>query len=310
MASYSFQTFLDLETDTTTSGSINVPLTLTAVNGTSVASTDKPELVVGNQVTFSLGGGGTINYVYLGTWTSGGQTWPILQQEGTTNSYVIFSNTEYPSPTTGTETSNSFVTCLLGGTLIEAPGGSVKVEDLSIGDVVSTSTGTASVRFIGRCMRTLFQLRASGRMPVCIDAGALGVLGPKQEILCTPSHAFYIKGCLVEAQALINGTSIRQLESWEDPIITVYSIELEHHDLVWANGLLTETYFPSFRGKHVSREAWDNYADYQALYGEGNVMSELPHPRIPFQRQVPAEIRGLIPSAAVSSADDSAYTLM
>ncbi len=156
---------------------------------------------------------------------------------------------------------------------------------------MQTPFGPQQVRFIGHSTRFLPELRCTGRMPIRIAAGALGALGPEQDLLCSPSHAFLIDGLLVEAQALINGSTICQLQSWEQFSFTYYSIELEQHNLVWANGVLAETYFANVRSQGISRDAWDNYADYLALYGDSLPMAELPYPRVPFARQLPSAVR-------------------
>lgn len=146
-------------------------------------------------------------------------------------------------------------------------------------------------------------------MPIEIKAGALGVLGPVQNLLCSPSHSFFIQGSLVEAQALVNGDTIQQRDSLESFEFTYYSIELETHSLIWANGMLAETYFANVRGKGFSRESWDNYADYVALYGEGEPMKELELPRIPFARQLPPEIRQLAGVPDPAEAETAFYAL-
>lgn len=240
-----------------------------------------------------------------------GVLYPIYQDTNLGDSYLdlfILSNTAITgsSPVLNAP---EYTLCLMSGALIRVVECEIPVEGLSIGDLVATPDGLRRVRFIGETRKPPIELRRQGRMPIRIEAGALGELGPQAPLHCTPSHAFLIKGCLVEAQALINGTTIRQLESWDEETVTYYSIELEEHALVWANGLLSETYFASVRGKHFSRTSWSNYADYQALYGEGEVMQELPHPRIPFARQLPAEIRELAGVPDPAEAEAALYAL-
>jgi hypothetical protein len=154
------------------------------------------------------------------------------------------------------------------------------------------------VCFIGHSIRFLPDLCCTGRMSIRIAAGALGALGPGQDLLCSPSHAFLIDGLLVEVQALINGSTLAQLQSWEECSFTFYSIELEQHNLVSGNGLLAETYFANVRSQRISRDAWDNYADYLALYGDSLPMAELPYPRVPFARQLPAAVRQRLATTA------------
>ncbi len=131
-------------------------------------------------------------------------------------------------------------------------------------------------------------------MPILISAGALCNYGPTQDLICSPSHAFSIEGLLVEAQALVNGTSIRQLNSLDSLSFTYYSIELDNHALIWANGLLAESYFANFRSSGISRDAWDNFQEYVELYGDSHTMNELDLPRVPFARQLPGAVRELI----------------
>jgi hypothetical protein len=284
--------------------------------GTYTLTDDNGTLSGSENITVNVVGAGTFTLRYTGfVATFDGVQYPVYVDavvgSPTFGIEYIFSNTEI----TGTgpvAVGNDVPLCLTQGALIRVAEGDIPVEGLGIGDLVATPDGLRRVRFIGETRRPPIELRRQGRMPIRIEADALGELGPQAPLHCTPSHAFLIKGCLVEAQALINGTTIRQLDSWEEEeeTVTYYSIELEQHALVWANGLLSETYFASVRGKHFSRTSWSNYADYQALYGEGELMQELPHPRIPFARQLPAEIRELagVPAAVEDATAHYALT--
>ena len=184
--------------------------------------------------------------------------------------------------------------CFLAGTLISTPDGEREIEKLEVGDLVLTPDGPKAIQFLIRTTRSVDQLLSLGKMPICIGKGALGSLGPSRDTYLSPSHAIHFSGSLVEASALMNYATIHQLGDWKDVEITYYNIELESHDLITANGLLVESYFCNFRSNGVSRECWDNYSDYIALYGESKAMDELPLPRIPFARQLPAELRMLL----------------
>ena len=215
--------------------------------------------------------------------------------------------------------------CLAPGTLIRTPSGNRPVEELQIGDLVLTPDGPQPLKFLGISTRHVNILKATGRMPIRIQVG--GVFGhnlPSADIYCTPSHAFVLGDCLVEAQALINGQSIYQLEELseydqrhqreqcstlaeqkETDSFTYYSLEFEKHVLVWANDLLTESYLPTYRDGELTRVAWNNYDNYLSLYGSSETMDELPISRIPFSRQIPLRIReqfGLLNSNGPSSA--------
>jgi len=250
-------------------------------------STADREFVVGETVTITSSGG-TQTGTYNGFFLFNGVANPIFTIGG---SRFVFSNEAIATSTQVATTAEPIPICFGPDVLIATAQGAKRVKDLAVGDEVLTPSGPQAVKFIGWSARFLPDLRSMGRMPIQIEAGALGELGPDADLLCSPSHAFLIDGLLVEAQALVNGSSIRQLDSLESFEFTYYSIELENHALVWANGILAETYFANFRSQGLSRDAWDNHADYVALYGEGSSMRELELPRIPFARQLPAEVK-------------------
>ncbi len=202
------------------------------------------------------------------------------------------------------------VPCLSAGTLIRTPDGNRPVEELQIGDLVLTPDGPQPLKFLGISTRHVNNLKATGRMPIRLRAGVFGDSLSSADIYCTPSHAFALGDCLVEAQALINGQSIYQLEELseydkrhqceqhspmaehkEADSFTYYSLEFEQHVLVWANDLLTESYLPTYRNGELTRLAWNNYDNYLSLYESSESMEELPMPRIPFSRQIPLRIR-------------------
>ncbi len=185
-----------------------------------------------------------------------------------------------------------WVVCFLPGTLIATPKGEQKIETLQPGDLISTAEGPQPVKFVCRTRRHRNALVAMGKLPVRLSAGALGELGPCRDTFMSPSHAIDLDGHLVEAGALLNNYSIRQLDPAQaDEYYTYYNVELEAHGLIWANGLPVETYFANFRGIGFTREDWDNYDEYLHLYGSSEPMQELPLPRIPFARLIPAALR-------------------
>jgi hypothetical protein len=225
--------------------------------------------------------------------------------------------------------------CLASGTLIRTPSGNRPVKELKIGDLVLTPDGPLPLKFLGISTRHVNSLKASGRMPIRIQSGVFGHNLPSADIYCTPSHAFTLGDCLVEAQALLNGQSIYQLEElseYDQPhqceqhsplaeqeeadFFTYYSLEFEHHVLVWANDMLTESYLPTYRDGELTRVAWNNYANYLSIYGTSEIMDELSMSRIPFARQLPLRICeqfGLLsnygPSTSGASRDELCLTL-
>jgi hypothetical protein len=76
---------------------------------------------------------------------------------------------------------------------------------------------------------------------------------------------------------------------------TVYHIETEEHEIILANGAPAETFIDN-----VSRRAFDNFAEFEALYGDVPEMEELPYPRAMSARQVPVAIKVRLDGKAVA----------
>lgn len=155
---------------------------------------------------------------------------------------------------TGPETGG--VICFTPGTRIETPDGPRRVEDLHEGDYVQTrDNGAQEVQWIGSRRMTGARLFAMPKLrPVRIRTGALGVDRPDEELLVSPEHRMLIKGdvaralfntpeVLVSAKDLINhDTIVVDLTVRE---ITYYHILLPQHQILWANGVETESFHPA-----------------------------------------------------------------
>jgi hypothetical protein len=76
---------------------------------------------------------------------------------------------------------------------------------------------------------------------------------------------------------------------------TYYHIELDRHDLIVAEGALTETFVDN-----VDRMLFDNWEEHRSLYPDGNPIVEMPYPRAKAHRQVPPSIRKKLNSRAAS----------
>jgi hypothetical protein len=64
-------------------------------------------------------------------------------------------------------------------------------------------------------------------------------------------------------------------------------IELEDHALILAEGVASETFVDN-----VTRRRFDNYADYEAMYGaDASAITEMDVPRAKSARQLPRLIR-------------------
>ncbi|WP_082176086.1 Hint domain-containing protein [Pseudaestuariivita atlantica] len=179
------------------------------------------------------------------------------------------------------------VTCFLAGTQITTPEGERAVETLEIGDLIRTADGTAvPVKWLGRqTVRTL--MTASPKLePVRIAKDALGPNVPHADLTVTGDHGMIVDGHIINAAALVNGTTIRflSLEAVEVDFV-VYHVETEEHDVILANGAPAETFID-----YLGRRNFDNHDEYLALYGAERIIPELPQPRISAARHLPAHI--------------------
>ena len=162
--------------------------------------------------------------------------------------------------------SGSYVTedgtpCYCRGTLILTDKGEIAVEDLEIGDLLVTKSGSARpIRWIGtRSYNGRFAAGNRDLLPVLITAGALADTVPRRDLWVSPLHAMYLDDVLIPAFVLVNGTSIVQAASADQ--IEYFHLELDTHDVIVAEGALSESFLDD-----DSRGMFHNAEDYARLY--------------------------------------------
>ena len=202
--------------------------------------------------------------------TEGNETLTITVQ-GQTASTTIVDTSTTPTPTP----SNPI--CFLKGTQVRLTSGEACVESLMLNQAVEGANEQALVKWIGRQRRTPEFAQFDDYLPVKICAGALAENAPVRDLYLSPDHAVLVDGHLIHAQALVNGRTIIKMTEWEGDI-EYYHIETENHEIIFAEGVPCETFIDN-----VSREQFDNYAEYQALYPYTQMMRELPLPRVKFK---------------------------
>ena len=155
----------------------------------------------------------------------------------------------YTIPAGATYTTNpqnntiTFVTpCFVRGTMIATPDGEVPVEFLKMGDLVlSLNHGAVPVTWLGsRTIDPKTVDRPRDELPVRIRAGAIAKNIPQRDLLVSPDHCMFIQGSLVPAKLLINGTTVTQAITLTP--VDYYHVELEEHDVIWAEGAQAESY--------------------------------------------------------------------
>jgi hypothetical protein len=96
-------------------------------------------------------------------------------------------------------------------------------------------------------------------MPILIRQGALGGNLPKRDLWISPLHAMFFDGVLIPASALVNGVSIVQAK--RVGAVEYFHLELETHDVIIAEGALSETFLDD-----GSRGMFHNAASYRETY--------------------------------------------
>ncbi len=178
------------------------------------------------------------------------------------------------------------VNCFAKGTLIDTPDGAIAVEKLAPGDIITTGNGTTSVKWIGKQpidTRLMHPVRVN---PICITAGALGYGLPKRDFLLSADHAIAIDGYLINAGALVNGTTIYQLDRMPKGGFSYYHVDTGTHELLLAEGVESETFID-----YAGRDSFENGAEATAT------ISEMDMPRISSARLVPDHIRAALAPA-------------
>ena len=153
----------------------------------------------------------------------------------------------YSSITYG-KSSNSTVVCFASGTLIDTPSGPRAVEELDVGDAVETlDHGLQTIRWT---LKSEHFLEKTDDKPILISAGALGLGRPAQDLIVSPQHRILVGGeqqlvgcfrseVFAPAKALTVLSGVRQMRGKK--AVTWVHFSCDRHEVVFANGCLTET---------------------------------------------------------------------
>ncbi|MCT4556920.1 MAG: Hint domain-containing protein [Pelagimonas sp.] len=177
----------------------------------------------------------------------------------------------------------SGVICFTPGTRIRTPDGTVRIEDLREGDKVQTKdNGAQEIRWIGSRRMSGARLFAMPKLrPIRIRPGAFGIGEPDEEIVVSPEHRMLVKGVvaralfntpevLVAARDLINGESVMLDTRAKE--VTYYHVLLERHEVLFANGVETESFHPANTALSTIHEA-----DRARLLHQLPYVAENPH---------------------------------
>jgi hypothetical protein len=153
--------------------------------------------------------------------------------------------------------------CFLSGTRILTPGGEIPVEDLTIGALVETLDGPLPIKWIGRQRFKKDSPSWHWSMaPIRVARFALSDQYPCRDLYLSPSHSLFIDALLIPVELLVNGRSIAPAMMDDREVIDYFHIELETHEVIFAEGAPTETLLVT-----GDREGFSNFVEYERLYG-------------------------------------------
>ncbi len=146
------------------------------------------------------------------------------------------------------------VYCFANGTEIATTKGTVKVEDLNVGDLVQTvDQGLQPLRWIGvRTMKKANFDESPHLRPIRICQGALGHGLPLKDLVVSPQHRMLVRSAIAKrmfdqaevlaaAKHLIEIPGIEVAEDIDD--VVYYHLAFDQHQLVWANGAMSESLY-------------------------------------------------------------------
>lgn len=231
---------------------------------------------------------------YDGTLLGLGSVEGVAVQTTSPSNIFFLGDVNYSAGDIITLTNAPLTMCFAEGTRIATPGGETPVQFLDIGQTLRCADGRLTkVLWVGK--KTLRKSHFNPAMqPVRISAGALGGGLPETDLTVTADHGMVIDGLVINASALVNGTTIAYVPWGElEDTLTVYHIETEHHDVVLANGAPSETYLDM-----PGRQAFENFQEYLDLYGTERMIPEMDMPRVSSARLLPPSISTRLASVA------------
>ncbi|AYV80988.1 MAG: DUF3494 domain-containing protein [Harvfovirus sp.] len=129
--------------------------------------------------------------------------------------------------------------CFTLGTKILTPRGYIPIEKLVVGDKVTVHGKhlNKKITWIGKYSANNLSLKSK---PVCIRKNAIADNVPHSDVYLSPNHGIYINKVLIQAKLLVNDITIFHDSAFHE--VEYYHIELDHHSILNAQGLLTESF--------------------------------------------------------------------
>lgn len=179
------------------------------------------------------------------------------------------------------------IPCFASGSLIYTPNGQHPVESLMIGDMVTTmDNGPQKVLWVGTSpIDMVHQIMHPKTRPITFPVGSTGSNQQVAPLSVSSPHRMLLCGADVEmwhgenqafapASALIGQNGIHRAAP--HPNLTYHHILLPQHEIIFANGVASESFFPGGQALHALGKsartslfkAYPNLAADPSLYGK------------------------------------------
>jgi hypothetical protein len=150
--------------------------------------------------------------------------------------------------------------CFVRGTNILTDHGEVPVETLTVADNVLTTKGPVAIKAI---QRQVVKRGISGKwhpcaLPVCVRRFAIDGFLPHKDLYLSQEHALYLDGVLIPAKYLVNGVSVILSDPDETETIEYYRMELQTHEVVFAEGAAAESFISTAQPTDKDLDAHSN----------------------------------------------------
>lgn len=230
----------------TNNGSVSGFSASSLTGSVSVVNAVSGQIMIGSTPLTIMGSTSDGQYLVLGREVV--QTIGSISFTSLSASYVLANNGQIPSGALNFSTNNNYTppnpVCYVRGTKILTIDGYKPIEDLRVGDMVTTSSGlNMPVKWLGhRSLKCGLEGVAAEALPIRIRAGALGDQMPFEDLLVSPSHCIgftLVDDILVPAGLLVNGSTVITEQA---DFVEYWHVELDGHALLNANGVNAESY--------------------------------------------------------------------
>jgi Hint domain len=132
-----------------------------------------------------------------------------------------------------------------------------------MGSLIETLNGPLPVKWIGhQRFRKYSPSWHWSVAPIRVARFALSDQYPHRDLYLSPKHSLFIDGFLIPVEMLVNGSSIAPAMMDDRDVIEYFHIELETHEVIFAEGAPAETLQVT-----GDREDFSNFVEYERLYG-------------------------------------------